>query len=233
MRLIEMNWMQLEEYLKHDDRCVLPLGSTEQHAYMSLGVDSILAEKVSLDAAEPLAIPVYPVLSYGISPHWSAYKGTVTLRLETYINLIRDILDSMATTGFKRILIVNGHGGNQPAAGMAREWSADNPIVKVKFHNWWNAPKTWAKTTEIDPEGSHASWAENFPWTRLEGVPMPNTKKPVVDMQRINILSPQEIKAYIGDGNMGGLYQRSDSEALALWEVGVEETRKMLTHGWE
>ena len=47
---------------------------------------------------------------------------------------------------------------------------ADNPGVRIKFHNWWNAPKTWAKVKEIDPVASHASWMENFPWTRLAGV---------------------------------------------------------------
>jgi len=49
MRISEMNWMMLEEYLKHDDRAVLPLGSTEQHAYLSLSVDSILAERVAVE----------------------------------------------------------------------------------------------------------------------------------------------------------------------------------------
>ena len=49
MRIAEMNWMMVEEYLKRDDRCVLPLGSTEQHAYLSLSVDSILAERLATD----------------------------------------------------------------------------------------------------------------------------------------------------------------------------------------
>ena len=54
MKISESNWFEIEEYLKTDDRCVLPLGSTEQHAYLSLSVDSILSEKVAADAAEPL-----------------------------------------------------------------------------------------------------------------------------------------------------------------------------------
>ncbi len=48
-----MNWMQVEEHLQRDDRVVLPLGSTEQHAYLSLATDSILAERVAVEAAEP------------------------------------------------------------------------------------------------------------------------------------------------------------------------------------
>ena len=51
MRIADMTWMQVEAYLERDDRCVLPLGSTEQHAYLSLAVDAILAEKMAAEAA--------------------------------------------------------------------------------------------------------------------------------------------------------------------------------------
>ncbi len=177
MRITDMNWMQVEEYLKHDDRAILPLGSTEQHAYLSLSVDSILSEKVALDAAEPLGIPVFPVQAYGVTPYFLAYPGSVSLRVETYVRLVRDILDSLSHSGFRRILIVNGHGGNAPADSLATEWMADNPGTQIKFHNWWNSPKTWAKVQAIDPLGSHASWMENFPWTRLAGVELPDEQK--------------------------------------------------------
>src|SRR5690606_5086636 len=83
MRITDLNWMQVEAYLQNDDRCVVPLGSTEQHAYLSLSVDSLLAERVALDAAEPLGVPVFPVLHYGIAPYFRAFPGTVTLRVET------------------------------------------------------------------------------------------------------------------------------------------------------
>lgn len=163
MKISDTNWQQIEAYLKTDDRAILPLGSTEQHAHLSLSVDSILAEKIALDAAEPLGIPVFPVLAYGITPYFLAYPGTISLRQETYIRIVRDILDGLRLQGFRRILIVNGHGGNQPAGSLAVEWMADNPDTSVKFHNWWNAPKTFAKVQEIDTVASHASWMENFP----------------------------------------------------------------------
>src|SRR5216110_1856412 len=110
MRIAEMNWMMVEEYLRRDDRCVLPIGSTEQHAYLSLSVDSILAERLANDAAEPLGVPVFPVLAYGITPYFRAFPGTISLRVQTYMSVLRDILDAMADHGFKRIVIVNGHG---------------------------------------------------------------------------------------------------------------------------
>ncbi len=137
MKICDMNWMQVEAWLEHDDRAVVPLGSTEQHAYLSLSVDSILAEKMAVDAAEIPGVPVFPVLAYGMTPGFGAYPGTLTLRMETYVRLIRDLLDSLAKSGFRRILLVNGHGGNSPVEGLVMEWMADNPGVRVKFHNWW------------------------------------------------------------------------------------------------
>src|SRR4030081_3300053 len=122
MRIGEMNWMMVEDYLKRDDRAVLPLGSTEQHAYLSLSVDSILSERLAVEAAEPLGVPGFTGAAYGITPYFRAYPGTITLRVKTFLDVVRDILDAMAEQGFKRILIVYGHGGNTPAQSFTSEW---------------------------------------------------------------------------------------------------------------
>jgi creatinine amidohydrolase len=233
MQISEMNWMMVEEYLKRDDRAVLPLGSTEQHAYLSLSVDSILAERLAVEAAEPLGVPVFPVLAYGITPYFRAFPGTITLRVETYMSILRDILDAMAEQGFKRILIVNGHGGNTPAQGLVGEWMADHPGVRIKFHNWWNASKVWAQVQAIDPVASHASWMENFPWTRLAGIQMPSEQKLMSDLGKVRRLDPKALRDYLKDGNYGGLYQRNDGEMMKIWRTGVEETRALLTEPWE
>ncbi len=232
MKISEMNWSQVESYLAKDDRAVLPTGSTEQHAQLSLAVDAILAERVSVEAASPLGIPVFPAVSYGISPYFMGFPGTVTLRVETFIKVIGDILDSLAAHGFRRIVIVNGHGGNAPAQSLATEWVASRPGMQVKFHNWYNAPKTWAKVKEIDPVASHASWMENFPWTRLADAPAPGGRKAPVALDRIRSLPPAAVRECLGDGNFGGLYERSDEEMLALWKVAVDETRAVIEGGW-
>jgi creatinine amidohydrolase len=232
MRIAEMNWMMVEEYLRRDDRCVLPLGSTEQHAYLSLSVDSILAEQLAVESAEPLGIPVFPVLAYGITPYFRAFPGTISLRVQTYLAIARDMLDSIAEHGFKRILIVNGHGGNVPAQGLIGEWLADHPGIRIKFHNWWNAPKVWAQVQAIDPVASHASWMENFPWTRLANVLVPQEQKPMTELETIRQLDPKALRGYLKDGNWGGVYQRNDEEMTSIWRVGVEETRELLTANW-
>jgi creatinine amidohydrolase len=233
MRLSEMNWMQVEHYLQRDDRCVVPLGSTEQHAQLSLSVDSILSERVAADAAEPLGIPVFPVVAYGLTPYFQAYPGTVTLRIATYLAVIRDILDGLAHSGFRRILLCNGHGGNAPAGALAIEWMADHPGCQVRFHNWWNAPRTFAAVQRTDPVASHASWMENFPWTRLANMRGPEGQKPMADLDRLRLLDPAGVRALLGDGNFGGFYQRDDAEMLAIWEVAVAETRALLEGPWQ
>lgn len=232
MRIADMNWFQVEHYLTGDDRCILPLGSTEQHAWLSLSVDSILSEKMALDAAEPLGIPVFPAQPYGLTPYFLDYPGSISLRNSTYVSLIRDILDSMARQGFRRILVCNGHGGNSTASSLAIEWIADNPGIQVKFHNWWNSPKTLAEVHEIDSIASHASWMENFPWTRLAGVEQPSERKPMVDLARMRLCDPAGVRKMLGDGNFGGHYQRPDEEMQKIWDVAVLETRELLENGW-
>jgi creatinine amidohydrolase len=232
MRISDMNWMQVEEYLRRDDRAAVPLGSTEQHAFLSLATDSILAERVAVDAAQPLGIPVFPVVAYGITPSFLDFPGTVSLRVNTYALLLRDLLDCLAHSGFKRILLVNGHGGNAPADMVTAEWMADNPHVQVKYHEWWHAPRTWAKVQETDPVASHASWMENFPWTRLPNVSVPDTQVRLPPRSGEARMVGAAARAYFADGNFGGVYQRSDEEMLALWQVAVEETRALLVESW-
>lgn len=232
MRIAQSNWMQVERYLASDDRCVLPIGSVEQHGYLSLATDALLSERVAAEAAEPLGVPVFPVLSYGFTPYFSAYPGTVSLKLATYVALVRDLIASLHGQGFRRVVVVNGHGGNAPAASVAAELMAEMPELQVKFHNWWNAPRTLAFVKALEPASSHASWMENLPWTRLTEVAMPATVKPPVDGQRYALLNPRQARDLVGDGNFGGSYARSDDEVLKMWAIAVEETRELIEGPW-
>lgn len=217
MRVADLNWMQLEAYLRRDDRIVLPLGSVEQHSYLSLATDAILAERVAVEAAEPLRVPVLPALAYGLTPHFAAFPGSPSVRPETYLSFVGELLDSLRAQGFRRLLLVNGHGGNAPVAALA--------VNGVVLHDWWKGPKTFAVVKEIDPDASHASWMESFPWTRLAGVDLPPGKK--APTPRVSD-DPAAVRAALGDGSMGGYWKRPDADVMRVWRAGVEETREVL-----
>jgi creatinine amidohydrolase len=232
MKISEMNWRQVEAYLETDDRCVVPLGSTEQHAFISLATDSILAERVATDAADPLGVPVFPVLAYGITPYFMAYPGTVTISPATYEMVVTEMLASIRRHGFRRIVVVNGHGGNSPARPAAEAWAARRKGVELRWHDWWRAPEVGEAIAAIDPDASHASWMETFPWTRVEGVESPNGHKAPVDLSGREEVSPAGFRDAIGDGSFGGWYQRPDEEMEAIWEIAVLETRALIRDGW-
>jgi creatinine amidohydrolase len=232
VRVAEMNWMQIEAQAARDDRCVLPLGCVEQHAYLSLATDAILADRIAGEAAEPLGLPVFPVLAYGMTPGFRSYPGTISLRMSTYIALLEDLLEGFYRSGFRRIVLLNGHGGNSPAMNFATEWMGARSDASVKMHNWWAGPRFQAAVKAVDPAASHASWMENFPWTRLEGVTMPDGAKPPFNAALYQAANPDRKREILGDGNFWGRYERSDNEMLSLWDVGVEETRAVMEGDW-
>ncbi|MBM4183342.1 MAG: creatininase family protein [Gemmatimonadetes bacterium] len=232
MRVADMTWAQVEAYLETNDVCVLPLGCTEQHAHLSLATDSTLAERVAVEAAESLGVPVFPVVPYGITPYFMAYPGTVTVSPATYERLLTEVLGSLRRDGFKRIAIVNGHGGNTPARPAAEAWARKRKGVTLRWHDWWKAPRVRAAIDAIDPVASHASWMESFPWTRVRGVRAPEGHKPMVDLSKSDDVSPAKYRELIGDGSFGGYYERPDEEMSAIWAIAVEETREVLTKGW-
>jgi creatinine amidohydrolase len=211
----------------------VPLGSVEQHAYLSLGVDRILSQRVSDEAAGPLGVLVMPSLPYGLTPYFAAYPGSPTLRVETYGALLTDLLDSLADQGFRRFLFVNGHGGNDPGRTAVDAWDTAHPGCRTLWHNWWAGTRVRAVVDEIDGDASHASWFENFPWTRLDGVALPDEKKPMADITRMRDLEPAAVRELLGDGSLGGVYERPDAEVLRVWEAGVAEVRDLLEHGFD
>ncbi|MBB2163232.1 creatininase family protein [Gluconacetobacter sp. 1b LMG 1731] len=228
MNLREMNWMQVEAYLEEDDRIVVPLGSTEQHAYLSLFTDAILAERVALEACAPLGVPVCPVVPYGMTPRFLAYPGTISLRSETYLALLEDLLASLHGQGFRRFVFVNGHGGNSPIWPALSLWFEEKPDCRALFHDWWRSSETWRLVMETDPVAMHASWMENFPWTRIAGIAQPDGEKPAIRPEQLHDATPEMARDCLGDGNFGGRYERADAEMHAIWSVAVEETRRIV-----
>ena len=115
----------------------------------------------------------------------------------------------------------------------ATAWQPEHARTRRSlWHNWWNGPRTWAVVQSIDRDASHASWLENFPWTRLAGVAQPEERKPMADISTMRESDPADVRELLGDGSLGGLYERPDDDVLRVWQAGVEEVRELIENGW-
>jgi len=115
MRWEELSVPDIDRLDRDRTVVILPVGSVEQHGrHMPVGTDTILAHSVALEAAGRLKnrVAVLPPPWYGFSAHHMRFPGTVTLRAETMMALVEDIAASVIAHGFRRLLILNGHGGN-------------------------------------------------------------------------------------------------------------------------
>ncbi len=126
---------------------VLTVGAVEQHAdHLPVDTDTLSAYRIALAAAERCASPhvlVLPPPSFGFSPHHRGWAGTISLSLATFVGMVTDVAESLHRTGFKRLLIVNGHGGNQGPLTAACTDLASRGLA-VGFVNYFTpGQKTW------------------------------------------------------------------------------------------
>ena len=112
-RLYKLTRPEVEEYLKENDTVLVPIGSTEQHGkHMAVDTDAYTAQEISLRVAEKAGVLVAPVISYGYSPHHMNFAGSVTLTFQTLVNVLKEVCGSLIHHGFKKIVVMNAHGGN-------------------------------------------------------------------------------------------------------------------------
>jgi creatinine amidohydrolase len=143
MLLGKLTWSEVSDMVNNVDFVIVPIGSTEQHgkhlpldndSYTALEISKLVAEKLK----EKLKILIAPLIPYGMSEHHMDFPGTITLRVETLINVIEDICISLSRHGFKRILILNGHGGNTAAIRVAVQELNLKYGLNVYALNWWD-----------------------------------------------------------------------------------------------
>ncbi len=162
--LAEMSWEEVKEYLERDDRIILPLGSTEEHGrHLGLGTDSIEAEAIARGAGEATNVVVAPTLNYGMALMQMGFPGTVSLKPSTLIAVLEDIFRSLHRHGFRRVFVVNGHGGNAASLMSAVQMvTQDLTGLRVKNFEWWTDQEAYRVVVEMLGEqvGSHASPGE-------------------------------------------------------------------------
>ncbi len=137
MRFEELNWFDVENYLKKDDRLILVFGSCEQHAYLSLTSDVKIPLALADAASARTGVLVAPPLNFGCSSYFMGYPGTLSLRVSTLVDAAEDLVRSAYRHGFRRILVLNGHGGNDPIRGRLYEIATELPDLRLAWYAWW------------------------------------------------------------------------------------------------
>ncbi len=120
--LANMTWEEARDRAKVSDIAILPIGSTEEHGpHIALSSDAFQVTEVVRKACEQVADEVKPVIAptipYGVGAKSIAkdFPGTLFISVDTMKHLVKDVCETLALSGFRKILIIDGHGGNPPA----------------------------------------------------------------------------------------------------------------------
>jgi creatinine amidohydrolase len=144
--LEELGWPDVADYLQADDRLILVTGSTEQHGrHMTFASDVWVPWEIARRVSERTGVLLAPALPYGMSLHHLGFPGSLSLRPQTLASIVLDLLESAYTHGFRRVLILNGHGGNTAAIQTAlaealHEWNG----LQARLESWWHHPRVKA-----------------------------------------------------------------------------------------
>ncbi|MGD2097116.1 MAG: creatininase family protein [Desulfobacterales bacterium] len=121
----ELTWRQAKARIKKMDVALLPVGSIEQHGpHLPLDTDAFDADYLARRVADACSDPkplVLPAIAYGVSYHHADFTGTVSISNNTLANIIYDIGMSVSGNGIRKLVIINGHGGNSPALNYAAQ----------------------------------------------------------------------------------------------------------------
>jgi creatinine amidohydrolase len=163
MKLAELNWPDMEK-VSRDTVVIFPIAALEQHGpHLPFITDTaeVTAIMDRLDEAIPQEILCLPTQWLGYSPHHMRFKGTITARSETHINMIVDTVKSMVSADFNRILIVNGHGGNIANMSVALQTLMEDCAETQVFGTSWFTYDEIAEIREAGPHGwGHAGEME-------------------------------------------------------------------------
>jgi creatinine amidohydrolase len=207
---------------------VVPIGSTEQHgAHLPLLTDSLICEAVTREAISLLEIEspivIAPLLPIGSSNH-HLFACTVSFSADTYVRVLRDICTSLATSGFRRLVFVNGHGGNDlPMRLVCNDVILDSDIT-VGACSYWTLTSVLPDPpiTPLDHAGTYETALVMHIAGDLVGTPAPGlgNKNAFFDL----VLSPGFLVNRHGEwSRIGGVTGPADGASAELGRRILED----------
>ncbi len=111
-RLQDMSWMEAEEAFKRADTAIVPVGTLHAHGPIPIGIDARSVEKLAEEVGERTGLIVLPVLAYGENDKMKEYPGSITISQHVIEAVYTDICRSLHRNGIRKVIFLNGHGGN-------------------------------------------------------------------------------------------------------------------------
>src|SRR3954453_19641170 len=140
-RYEKLTWREMNDAVDMGKVCVVPCGSVEQHGpHLPLDVDIVCPQGVAYGAGRriPDKMLVLPPVWYGYTGHVMDFPGTINTHFETFIHQVLDITRSLAYHGFKKIVLLNGHGSNMPNLDLAARRTNLETDAECVLVGWWN-----------------------------------------------------------------------------------------------
>jgi creatinine amidohydrolase len=141
IRYEELTWPEIREAVREQPVIVIPVGTIEQHGpHLPLVTDACTATEMSRMAVEKVAegALLMPTVSYAFNEHHLDFPGTIAIDTHPFINYVVDIGKSLAHHGFRKILIVNGHGSNIPFMDIAARTITNRTEAICAMVSWWS-----------------------------------------------------------------------------------------------
>jgi len=155
-----MSWTEAKEYFTQNNVAILPVGSNEQHGPQNpLGTDHLIAKAIAEETAKRAGVLCLQVIPFGVSSHHKQFWGTIFISPNTFKGYVKEACLSLNYYGVKKIVMVNGHGGNLCALmEMARELREKGVFVSI--FQWWSAANKLLSDLFKPEERRHAAAEE-------------------------------------------------------------------------
>lgn len=170
----KLTWPEIKEAVQRDVVVLIPTGAIEEHGHhLPLDTDVVIARGICMEAARrlPDQVLVMPPLWFGYETHHMDFHGTIDIPWQLFVQYGMAVTLSLAHHGFRRLLIVNGHGSNRPLVELiARQTTVERPHVLCAAMSWWelsDAQRAFNAVRESEVT-SHACELETSAYLALE-----------------------------------------------------------------
>ena len=140
-RYEKLTWPEINEAIEDNQVCIVPCGAVEQHGdHLPLDVDLVCPGGVArgVGGSMPDKVLVLPTICYGYTGHVMDFPGTINTHYETFIRQVMDVTKSLAYHGFKKIILLNGHGSNMPNLDLAARRTNLETDAECLLIAWWH-----------------------------------------------------------------------------------------------